>query len=155
MRMLKQKYASAFQMFEELGEYYESQHLFGMSHSRIRRCEILMDFVKENFEEDADFAECIRQALVFDLYYRENSKSRPAWAGDCSSFKKITYFYCKNGKMSHIEPFDYDFLGDLDGFSSKSEKKHWVLFSYDKRDPLSHQARAEYVYPEQDMQDAD
>ena len=155
MQVLKQKYASAFQMFEELGEYYESKHLFGMSHSRIRRCEILMDFVKENFEEDADFAECIRQALVFDLYYRENSKSRPAWAGDCSNFKKITYFYCKNGKMSHIEPFDYDFLGDLDGFSGKSEKKHWVLFSYDKRDPLSHQARAEYVYPEQDMKDAD
>ena len=37
----------------------------------------------------------------------------------------------------------------------KSEEKHWALFSYDKRDPLSHQAKVEYVYPEQDMRDVD
>lgn len=154
MQVLKHKYDSAFEMFQRLGDYYETKGLFGMSHSRIKRCEILMDFVKEEFSQNVDgeeVFECIRQALVFDLYYRENSKSRPAWAGDSGTFKKITYFYCKNGKMSHVEPFDYDFLGSLQQFPQKSNEKFWVLYSYDKRDPLNHQAKAEYVYPEVDM----
>ncbi|MBO5098446.1 MAG: B12-binding domain-containing radical SAM protein [Agathobacter sp.] len=158
MKVLKHKYDSAFAMFQKLGDYYEAHGLFGMSHSRIKRCEILMDFVKEEFarrEDCAEVFECIRQALVFDLYYRENSKSRPDWAGDSGNFKKLTHFYCKNGKMSHVEPFDYDFLGDLQQFPQKCDKTFWVLYSYDQRDPLNHQAKAEYVHPEADMQDSE
>lgn len=154
MKVLKTRFDSAFDMFRKLGDYYEAHRYFGMSHSRIKRCEILMDFVKEEWQDREDakvLCECIRQALVFDLYYRENSKSRPAWAGDCGVFKAITHFYCKNGKMSHIEPFHYDFLGKLDGFPEYKEDAFWVLFSYDKRDPLSHQAQVEYVDPASDM----
>ncbi|MGN1157999.1 MAG: B12-binding domain-containing radical SAM protein [Agathobacter sp.] len=154
MQVLKHKFESAFEMFQKLGDYYENQGLFGMSHSRISRLEILMDFVKEEFgqrEDKEEVLECIRQALVFDLYYRENSKSRPAWAGDAGAFKQITHFYCKNGKMSHVEAFEYDFLGNLKQFPKKSKKAFWVLFSYDQRDPLNHQAKAEYVYPEEDI----
>ena len=154
MQVLKHKFESAFEMFQKLGDYYENQGLFGMSHSRIRRLEILMDFVKEEFgqrEDKEEVLECIRQALVFDLYYRENSKSRPVWAGDASAFKQITHFYCKNGKMSHVEAFEYDFLGNLKQFPKKSKKAFWVLFSYDQRGPLNHQAKAEYVYPEEDI----
>ena len=154
MQVLKCKFDSAFTTFQKLGDYYENHNFFGMSHSRIKRCEILMDFAREEFglcEDGAKVRECIRQALIFDLYYRENSKSRPAWAGDSGAFKKITHFYCKNGKMSHIEPFDYDFLGDLRQFPTKMDKTFWVLYSYDQRDPLNHQAKAEYVYPEIDM----
>lgn len=154
MQIMKTKYSSAFEMFQKLGDYYESRGLFGMSYSRIKRCEILMDFVKEEFalrDDGAEVCECIRQALVFDLYYRENSKSRPDWAGDSGNFKKITHFYCKNGKMSHVEPFDYDFLGDLQQLPQKCHKTVWVLYSYDQRDPLNHQAKAEYVHPEVDM----
>ena len=95
--------------------------------------------------------ECMRQALVFDLYYRENSKSRPAWTNDMGTFKSITHFYCKNGKMSHIEPFSYNFLEDFKEFPVAQNKQLWVLYSYDKRDVLSHQAKVEYVNPEIDM----
>lgn len=154
MKALKTLYESAFDMFQRLGDFYEDKNLFGMSHSRIKRCEILLDFVKEEWKNHADFEErweCIKQALVFDLYYRENSKSRPAWAKDMAAFKKITHFYCKNGKLSHIEPFSYDFLGDLRSFPKVRENPLWVLYSYDKRDILSHQAKAEYVNPEEDM----
>lgn len=155
MQVLKNRYESAFEMYQRLGDYYEKNGLFGMNHSRIRRCEILMDFLKEEgFAGEGDeFMECIRQALVFDLYYRENSKTRPAWAKDSSGFKKITHFYCKNGKMSHVEPFDYDFLGDLQQFLHRTPKPVWVLYSYDQRDPLNHQAKVEYVYPETEMEE--
>ena len=154
MKILKHMFDSAFDMFQKLGDYYEAHGLFGMSHSRIKRCEILMDFAKSEWSAKGDvkaLMECIRQALVFDLYYRENSKSRPVWAKDLGEFKAITHFYCKNGKLSHVEPFHYDFLGELERFPEYHEEEFWVLFSYDNRDPLSHQAHVEYVYPREDM----
>ena len=154
MKVLGCCYESAFEMYQKLGDYYERNHLFGMSHSRIKRCEILLDFVKEEWKNREDVEtryECMRQALVFDLYYRENSKSRPAWTNDMGTFKSITHFYCKNGKMSHIEPFSYNFLEDFKEFPVAQNKQLWVLYSYDKRDVLSHQAKVEYVNPEIDM----
>lgn len=154
MKVLRCCYDSAFEMFQTLGDFYEEKKLFGMSHSRIKRCEILLDFVEKEWQgrEDAsELYECMRQALVFDLYYRENSKSRPVWAGDASLFKKVTHFYCKNGKMSHVEPFSYDFIGMKNTLPVLQKKYLWALFSYDQRDVLSHQAKVEYVNPAKDM----
>lgn len=154
MKVLKCCYNSAFEMFQKLGDFYEEKKLFGMSHSRIKRCEILLEFVEQEWQgkSDAiDIYECMRQALVFDLYYRENSKSRPAWAGDASLFKSVTHFYCKNGKLSHVEPFTYDFLGAIQSLPKQKKDMVWVLFSYDKRDVLTHQAKVEYVNPDKDM----
>ena len=51
-----------------------------------------------------------------------------------------------------MEPFHYDFLGELEKFPKYRQEKFWVLFSYDRRDPLNHQAYVEYVYPEEEMQ---
>ena len=151
MQVLGTQFASAFEMFQRLGDFYEAKGYFGMSHSRIRRCEILMEFLKQEWdgvpEKDA-WQDCVRQALVFDLYYRENCKSRPAWANPLEYCKPFTRFYCKNGKMSHLEMFSYDFLN---GDYSKQETPRYVLFSYDKRDPLTHQAKVEYVNPDKDI----
>lgn len=103
-----------------------------MSHSRIRRCEILLEFLalylhgcdsdamtsvvlSENagdrdntdfdenaidrdntdFDENAQIYSMIQESLIFDLYYRENCKSRPRWATDIGSFKHMTHAYCK------------------------------------------------------------
>ena len=83
MRVLGAHFESAFDMFQKLGDFYEANGYFGMSHSRIRRCEILLEFLEQEWlldEIHGDWYDCIRQALVFDLYYRENCKSRPSWA---------------------------------------------------------------------------
>ena len=154
MKLLKNYYESAFDMFQRLGDFYEENRYFGVSHSRIKRCEILLDFVKQEWKTCPELEiryDAVRQALVFDLYYRENCKSRPIWAKDAASFKSITHFYCKNGKMSHVEGFDYDFLAEGDSFAQKMDVVVWVMFSYDKRDVLTHQAKVEYIYPEVDM----
>lgn len=151
MKVLGTHFASAFDMFQRLGDFYEEKGYFGMSHSRIRRCEILMEFLGAEWPMDethGDWMDCIRQALVFDLYYRENCKSRPTWAMSQETLKSISRHYCKNGKLSHIEMFSYDFLGE--NYVALDEPVY-VLFSYDKRDPLTHQAKAEYVYPEKDI----
>jgi len=151
MKVLGLHFASAFDMFQKLGDFYEAKGYFGMSHSRIRRCEILMEFLEHEWPMDevhGDWYDCIRQALVFDLYYRENCKSRPAWAVAYEYLKPYVRHYCKNGKMSHVEMFSYDFLH---GNGVRLDEPVFVLFSYDKRDPLTHQAHVEYVNPDEDM----
>ena len=135
-------------MFRQLGEYYEQKGYFGMNHSRIRRCEILLEFVKA-YESTREYVHIIEQALIYDLYYRENCKSRPSWACDVAEFKHMTHYYCKNGKLSHVEPFLYDFPGkdvkSIDAIPQKLSEPIWVLFHYDKRDPLDNQAYVEHV----------
>lgn len=156
MKVLNTCFESAFDLFQKIGDFYEGKGYFGMSHSRIRRCEILLEFLNEEWIEKPDAEEklqCVSEALVFDLYYRENCKSRPNWASEAASFKKVTHFYCKNGKLSHVEPFHYDFLRDFSEFPKCLDEKKWVLFSYENRDPLTHQAYVEYVCPEKDMEE--
>ena len=151
MKVLGTHFDSAFDMFQKLGDFYEAKGYFGMSHSRIKRCEILMEFLDQEWPMDevhGDWYDCIRQALVFDLYYRENCKSRPAWALPYEQLKPFVRHYCKNGKMSHVEMFSYDFLGED---YTCLEEPVFVLFSYDKRDPLTHQAAVKYVDPAKDM----
>ena len=155
MQVLGKCFISAFSLYEKLGDFYEEQAYFGMSHSRIRRCEILIEFVESlviRREVSEEILDCVKEALIFDLYYRENCKSRPSWAVDMSTFKTMTRFYCKNGKLSHIEPFHYDFLADMDKLPTYTEQEHWVVFSYDKRNPLTHQAEVETVFPEEDFE---
>lgn len=154
MKVLNCCYGSAFDMFQRLGDFYEENGYFGMHHSRIKRCEILLEFIEKEIHASAlegDVYNCIKEALIFDLYYRENCKSRPAWAVDMGEFKSVTHFYCKNGKLSHVEPFHYDFLGEVSKLPEYKEETFWVLYHYDKRDPLTHQAEIGYVVPKKDM----
>lgn len=146
IRLLESLFDSAFLMYLKLGEFYEKNGYFGMSHSRIRRCEILLEFLKVCLGMERDCIEMFEEALTFDLYYRENCKSRPSWAVDAATFKQQTRTYCTNGKMSHIEPFHYNFLAQ--GVPRREEDRIWALFHYDKRDPLDHQAMVELIAEE-------
>lgn len=151
MKVLELLFDSAFQMFQTLGEFYERMGYFGMKHSRNRRAEIVLEFLEEILPEErkGKLLEMMQEALTFDLYYRENCKSRPAWAPDMGGFKQMTHAYCKNGKISHIEPFHYRFpekkIRTLKTLPEREAEQVWALFHYDRRDPLDHQAEVEYV----------
>lgn len=159
MKLMECIFDSAFEFFQELGDFYEANGYFGMSHSRIRRCEILLEFLAlylhgcdsddTDFDENAQLYNMIQESLIFDLYYRENCKSRPRWAADIGSFKHMTHAYCKNGKLSHVEPFHYIFpdkhTRKLDELPKYHKEPVWALFHYDMRDPLDHQALVEYI----------
>ena len=153
MKIFEKMFDSAFDMFQQMGEFYEQNGYFGMNHSRIKRCEILLDFVKQN-EFKEEHVHIIEEALIFDLYYRENCKSRPSWASDMSKFKHMTHHYCRKGKVSHVEPFHYNFpdkkTKTIEVLPKREEEPVWILFHYDNRDPLDHQAfteKVEYVAP--------
>ena len=153
MKIFEKMFDSAFDMFRQMGEFYEQNGYFGMNHSRIKRCEILLDFVKQ-YEFKEEHVHIIEEALIFDLYYRENCKSRPSWAADMSKFKHMTHHYCRKGKVSHVEPFHYNFpdkkTKTIEVLPKREVEPLWILFHYDKRDPLDHQAfteKVEYVAP--------
>lgn len=164
MKLFDVLFDSAFRMFQEFGAFYEEKGYLAMSHSRIRRCEILEEFVRDCFEKkragkrtalcfDAEEKEAvcamIEESLTFDLYYRENCKSRPSWAPSISEFKSITKQYCKKGSLSHVEPFHYRFpdkgVRMLKELPRREENTLYVLFDYEQRDPLDHQAKVEVL----------
>ncbi len=154
VKVLESQFESAFDFYQKLGNFYEERAYDKMSHSRIRRCEILLEFADELWKDCAEHQAhmfCLKEALVYDLYSRENCKSRPAWAEDMSEFKHMTHWYCKNGKLSHVEPFHYDFSILENGMPERLEAPVWLLFHYEKRNPLTHCAdikNVEFVEPE-------
>lgn len=160
MKLMDVLYDSAFDFFQRLGDFYEEKGYLAMSHSRIRRCEILLEFMqaelqaKEGERKQGDIVKMLEEALIFDLYYRENCKSRPGWAVDAATFKKMTHRYCARGKLSHVEPFHYRFPDkkqrSIDTLPVREKEPVWVLFHYDDRDPLDNQAGIEYVEYEED-----
>ena len=143
MKVLEPLFDSAFMMFQELGAFYEAKGYFGMSHSRIRRAEILLEFMRQRKNSGA-VMQMLEESLTFDLYYRENCKSRPSWAPSPAEFKEQTRYYCKNGAKSHLEPFHYRFPEKskkaLQEVPKRLEKPVYMLFDYENRDPLDHQA---------------
>ncbi len=169
MKVLEPLFSDAFSMFQKLGEFYEKRGYFHMSHSRMRRCEILLEFIDEvlpdgvmaqpdtivqqsNMENKLakqEVVELLREALVFDLYYRENCKSRPCWAVPLSEFKQVTKAYCKRGTLSHVELFHYRFPKKEERTLARLPKRLaepvFVLFDYEQRDPLDHQAKVTVV----------
>ena len=145
MKMMEPLFESAFFLFQEMGEFYERKGYFGMSHSRLRRAEIFLEFMQEKFTGQEEILTLIEESLTFDLYYRENCKSRPSWAPDPADFKEQTRKYCKKGSKSHLEPFHYRFPTKwektIEALPERLEKPVYMLFDYDRRDPLDHQAQ--------------
>lgn len=142
MKLVDVQYPDSFGFFLALGQFYERMGYRSMQHSRIRRCEILLEFLREDARISLDLVE---ESLLYDLYYRENMKSRPYWAKNISEFSKLTRIFCKNGKLSHIEPFTYRFPAKncktITKLPEKLSEEIYVLFEYQKRDILDHQAK--------------
>ncbi len=129
-------FSSCFALYEALGNYYESHGYFGLSHSRNRRAEILIEFVDEYIPQALPM---IKESLVFDLYLRENCKSRPEWADNQLDWKDLSVKHCQGGKLSHLERFHYDFTLCAKDIASSAViyQPVYILLDYTKKDPLT------------------
>ena len=155
IRAMEHLFETAFSMYEELADFYEKNGYNEVSHTRIRRYEILQEFLQE---KEANL-EYFKQLMIFDLYARENMKTRPQWANDLSVYKmQILDFYKKEEenpelltdyqgyqarqtiKMTHIEVFTYDVINE-----NEEKGAYPVLFDYKKRSPLTNDAKAVFV----------
>ena len=120
----------AFTFYEKLGSYYEKKGYSEISHSRMRRYEILLEYLKEETDVPTEVA---AQKMLYDLYLREKLKKRPAFAPDQKQYETAVWNYRKNNQISktaHIEIFE-------DGTV--------ILFDYERRDPLSNNAHTEII----------
>ena len=96
----------------------------------------------------------VREILTYDLYLRENMKSRPAWAKDISSWNKeyLEFFrqpelacrYIREEKYDskkaarqyHMEYWGFDVEETAEKGAICGEAAH-VLFDYNRRNPLN------------------
>ena len=156
MEALEQEFEDAFSMYEALADFYEEKGYFGISHARIRRYEILLEFLQKRGIENQEY---FRECMVFDLYARENLKTRPGFAEEQKAYKKqIQNFYRQEAenprllknyagyqarqleKMTHLEIFTFDLLK-----TGRQRENYPVLFDYKERSPLTYDARCSQV----------
>lgn len=120
----------AFTFYESLGAFYEKKGYSEISHSRMRRYEILLEYLQEETDVSVEKAS---QKMLYDLYLREKLKKRPSFAPDQKVYETAIWDYRKANhipKTAHIEVF---------------ENGRAVLFDYERRDPLSNNAYTETI----------
>ena len=138
LAVLEQKYDSVFQLFLDMGHYYRSNGYLDCNHNRVHRTEIVLDFAAA---VDPERKDVYQEALMFDLYKIEKSKSRPVWARDLSLEKKKTSRYLRahgmQKKYCHLERF---YWIDEEGQYRQGGEPLWFLFDYETRDSLTNEA---------------
>ena len=123
-------FPDAFSIYEGLGRFYMEKGYGDVSHTRMRRYEILLEFLENVPEISMDK---VKDQMVYDLYLRENLKSRPGFAKDQKPFERQIWDFRKREKVAknaHVEVF-------ADG--------KVLLFDYADRDPLTNNAHVEDV----------
>ncbi|ROR21925.1 radical SAM superfamily enzyme YgiQ (UPF0313 family) [Mobilisporobacter senegalensis] len=152
-----------FDMYKSLGEYYDEQHLNERSHTRISRYELLLEYFnnllqKGKTNDGKEEEDAFKELLIYDLYLRENLKSRPSFARDNSPYKsKFREFYSDQEKMGSLlkDYDDYDnkqisrmthieyFTIDIDATIKNKKvisKENFILFDYKNRNALNYEA---------------
>lgn len=125
LEYLEKFFPDAFSIYERLGSFYMEKGYGDVSHTRMRRYEILLEFLEDMPEISVDQ---VKDQMVYDLYLRENLKSRPGFARDQKPFERQIWDFRKREKVAknaHVEVF-------ADG--------KVLLFDYADRDPLTNNA---------------
>ena len=125
LEYLEKFFPDAFSIYERLGSFYMEKGYGDVSHTRMRRYEILLEFLEDVPEISMDQ---VKDQMVYALYLRENLKSRPGFARDQKPFERQVWDFRKREKVAknaHVEVF-------ADG--------KVLLFDYADRDPLTNNA---------------
>ncbi len=139
--LLVREFPDAFTMFERMADYYNAHHHAGLSHSRLAKYEILHAFIEEILDEqpgdgdrEKELLKTYEDALTCDVYLRENSKSRPAFALDQAPYKNRIRELIPElrtlGTQVHVEVLR---SGEV------------LLFDYRKKDALTKNASVESI----------
>ena len=162
--VLEKSFDGAFAMFEKLAEYYKEKGYFTNNPSRVYRYEVLLEFALIYGKGEEGL---YKELLTYDIYLRENMKSRPGFARDLEGDKgRFREFYNdafrlrkmlpgyeefqprQIARMTHLEMFSYPVWESRGGAEWKMEKlaeQRMVLFDYRKRSPLTNEAEVRVV----------
>ena len=128
LKLFEQEFGNAFSMYEYMAQYYDENHLTGLNHSRLARYEIFHDLIRQRVGEEKPGA--FEDALMCDLYLRENAKSRPVFALAQAPYKeeirRLVPELRTLGTQIHVEVLR---SGEI------------LLFDYREKDRLNHNAK--------------
>lgn len=145
--VLETVFESSFVLFEALADFYREKGYFTNSPARAWRYQVLLEFASRC---DETREAVYRELLTYDMYLRENLKSRPDFARDLTPYKEqVREFFRRENRqrnLTHIEPFAYP-VWDTEAVSAgeKNEGNVFVLFDYTVRNPLTHEAAVERI----------
>lgn len=128
LKLFEQEFESAFAMYEYMAQYYDEQHLTGLNHSRLARYEIFHDLIGQKVE--AEQMGAFEDALMCDLYFRENAKSRPSFALPQAPYKE---------ELRRLVP-ELRTLG-IQVHAEVLRSGKVLLFDYREKDRLNHNAK--------------
>ncbi len=134
LRLLEKQFDSPYKLYEALGSFLAEKNPLSAKMSRGMRMDMLLQFAQM---VDNKGYECYKQAAVYDLYLRENLKSRPEICAPMT--KEQLAFKKEHGVKRHMETFDYNFAGGLE------KKKTTVIFDYEDRSPITWDAATRTV----------
>jgi hypothetical protein len=160
--VLIRQFASPFHMYGALADYYRANGYMTSTPSRIYRYQVLLDFACSAASDRHDL---FVELLTFDLYLRENLKSRPAFAQenimekDPAEKQRLRRFFEQekqthdhlNGyegctsvqllRMTHVERFTFPVWKTCAAErTTRLESPVHVLFDYRNRNALTHDA---------------
>ena len=145
MKCLSQEWGDAFDLYDRLAAFYEEEGLNGVSHNRLARYEILYLFIQKWGNKEISY----QDLLIYDLYLRENVKSRPSFAPDPSEWKNETkQFFMREAKerryLKGYEAYDSRQMAKM-AHLERMEDGSFVLFDYKNRDALFGNAAAFFI----------
>ena len=157
--VLEKEFATPFSMYEALAEFYEENGYFVKTPARMYRYDVLLKFIMTKVSQDKE--RLYRELLIFDVYLRENVKSRPEFASFLANDKEIVRtFYEKEvenskyltgyeqfdakqmARMTHLERFSYPVWNtNYEEIIKPLKEERYVLFDYKERNPLIYEAK--------------
>lgn len=165
--VLEKEFSSPFALYEALSQYYEEKGYYINTPARAYRYQVLLEFAQQKAPARS---ELYAQLLTFDMYLRENLKSRPAfapcWQQGEEEKEQVRAFYRQEAqtpqyltgyegyqpqqlmKITHIEYFTYPVWQQNMKMTQMSQKTA-ILFDYQKRDPLTYDAAYYMVIKEE------
>ena len=128
LKLFEQEFESAFAMYEYMAQNYDEQHLTGLNHIRLARYEIFHDLIGQKVEPEQ--MGVFEDALMCDLYFRENAKSRPSFALPQAPYKE---------ELRRMVP-ELRTLG-IQVHAEVLRSGEVLLFDYREKDRLNHNAK--------------
>lgn len=143
--VLERFFSGPFAMFEALADFYTERGYFLNSPARAYRYQVLLEFTRKH---DPDREAVYRELLTYDMYLRENLKSRPDFAKDLTPYRDRVRAFFRRGdrqrNLTHLEPFAYP-VWDTEAVlaGERNGQEEFVLFDYERRNPLTYEAGTE------------
>lgn len=142
---LERAFESPFDMYSALAQFYRAEGYFAASPARAHRYRILLEFA---VRQDGGKEDLYRELLTYDMYLRENLKSRPEFAPDPEEYKEeIRTLYRERGedrRMTHLEPFCFP-VWQKEPEQGADRAGWYVLFDYKTRNPLTCEAKTQVI----------